>query len=528
MTEEKQQPPAWAIKTKSDEQALLEGCYWDQEAADKIIWFIEKHFRSQHIPGKIKLRPTQIQLLQEIEGWRLPDGRRRWRVVNLHCPKKGFGKTLMTAIYAFYSMLASGEPSPTVFTAAANRTNAAQIYKEVKYAFDKANLTDFTRQREHIKEIEIPSTNGHFKSLTADAKSNHGWNVSVLIVDEAHVVPEPLWHALRYATDARNNGLVFVISTAGAEKIGWYYDLYCKSKRVISGEEIDITYLPLVYEADADAKDYDDPAQWRKANPYLGSKEFPEDQFRRDYYSAKAGGIGEYYNFLNLKMNLWISAASGQWFDVSNFDSFKQPMTPEELVNFRCMGGLDLGMTTDPTAWAKMWDLGEGKYYIESKAWVPAESMKYRKSKKLPLFTNYSDIELTDGDMVDADLVKGHILADCKKFNIEGIYADTTSSFVLGNQIMEEGYNFTRVSPSFQTYNPAMLEFKRAYDQGRITHNGSTWLRFCLSNVRIQVSNTNEIRPTKRSKMDLIDGFCAAILRCSVTSKGIKTVSMPS
>lgn len=83
--------PEWAIRTKADQKAIDQGCYWDQDAADKIINFAETVFQSQFLKKKIRLLEWQTRFLQSIYAWRNQDGSRRFRSANLHIAKKNGG-----------------------------------------------------------------------------------------------------------------------------------------------------------------------------------------------------------------------------------------------------------------------------------------------------------------------------------------------------------------------------------------------------------------------------------------------------
>ena len=123
--------PAKYIKTKADELSLRQGCYFDQQAADRVIAFAEKYFNPQFIQGDFKLLEWQKDWLANLYGWKLPDGRRRYRKALLTVAKKN-GKSLLCAIVALYESLASGNKSPLVVSCSTTRSNASQIFDEVK------------------------------------------------------------------------------------------------------------------------------------------------------------------------------------------------------------------------------------------------------------------------------------------------------------------------------------------------------------------------------------------------------------
>lgn len=81
-------PPSWARRTRADEVALEQGAYWDEAKANHVVKFTETFFRSQFVQGKLTLCEEQRRFLMSLYGWRLKDGRRRFRFANLHVPKK--------------------------------------------------------------------------------------------------------------------------------------------------------------------------------------------------------------------------------------------------------------------------------------------------------------------------------------------------------------------------------------------------------------------------------------------------------
>ena len=60
-----------------------------------------------------------------------------------------------------------------------------------------------------------------------------------------------------------------MITTAGDEEDGPWFEQRTKSEQINSGSVVDVTHLGVVYRTDP-GDDVDDPATWRKANPSLG------------------------------------------------------------------------------------------------------------------------------------------------------------------------------------------------------------------------------------------------------------------
>jgi phage terminase large subunit-like protein len=82
----------------------------------------------------------------------------------------------------------------------------------------------------------------------------------------------------------------------------------------------------------------------------------------------------------------------------------------------------------------------------------------------------------------------------------------------LANDIGDHGFETGRFVQSPKNFDGPMREFERAYREGRIYHDGSSWLRYCLSNVRCEVNKYGEIAPRANKSVDHIDGAVAALL----------------
>jgi phage terminase large subunit-like protein len=507
--------PAFATPTPAIRRAIDDGlAVYDKAKADAMIRFVESFFRSQFAAGRLCLHPAQRQFLKALYGLRLKDGRRLIRLAMLHVPKKSFGKTMLAAAISLYELLASDSPSPLVVSAAASRENAGQVFDEVRYSIEKGPFKQFAKIARHKKEIVIKSTNASYRSLASEGKRLHGFNASCVVVDEAHVAPPELWHSLRWAPAARPNGLVVTLSTAGHDQTHWYHELYNKAKRVIAGEDDDPTHLPIVYEASPD-DDPEDPATWEKANPLLGSAWCPEDAFRRDMQSAKASGPSEWLAFLRLRLNRWVRPEELAYFDVSNFTNLFASPSESELRRAPCAIGVDLSETTDPSSITISWKLDDGRYYTQTKAFIAEEGLRLRERSNLSRFDSFiaaGDMTTTPGDMIDERRLFHHIADLCKTYNVRTVHFDPRSAFVLANRLGEEGIDCRRVPPSARYFNAPMREIEKSLREGRLLHDGSGWLRFCLQNVRVQTNNFGEVYPVRKRSVDKIDGAISLCL----------------
>lgn len=500
-------------RTKADDVAEQQGCYFDPVLAEQPIRFAERFFRSQFIKGNFRFLPWQAEFLRYVYGWRLRNGNRRFRLVTLHTPKKS-GKTLLVSIVSFYELLAAGEPSALVLSCAPSRENAGQVYDEVNYALERSPFAKHVQATPHIKRLKVKQLNAEFRSLASDGRRVHGYNASAAIVDEAAWVKPDLWNAVRYCGDARPNHLCLVISTAGDDPTTWYHGLYQKAKRILSGDDLDTGHAAFVYEHDI-TKPPEDEAEWVRANPSIGTA-FPLDQFRRDFQAAKESGVGEFLNFQRLKLNRWVRPEEAAWLDVSDFANHRQEPAEDELANCPSAIGVDLSEAGDPSSVSQVFALGEGRFFVRSWAWLCEAGIRNReRAANLPRYDAWIEegsLTVTDGDMIDARLVRDHILDLCQRYEVRSVNFDPRSAYMIGQEIGAEGYETQRIPQSFRFFTPLLNEFGRAWREGRVTHNGSDWLRYCLSNVRVETNRYQEVRPYRKKSVDHIDGAIATLL----------------
>lgn len=524
----RQAPPAWAIRTKSDEQALAEGAYWDDAKGDRLIEFAHKHFAPQFIDGTFRLLEWQERFLRSLVSWRWPSGSRRWRFANLHVAKKN-GKTLLLSILCVYEALFSEEKSPYIAAAAATKDNAAQIYREVQFNLRAMGLEDHVKFFDSTKTIKFPELNGIFKCFASTGANVHGEPVSFGVQDECHATKDDsVMRAIRYNTDARKkSGMVVAISTAGADTSHWYKAVYDKSKRILAGEEIDTVHYAEVYEADPKADFERDVSQWHAANPSLGVS-FPVEQFARDLKSAKLN-LGDWLNFCRLKLNLWVRPSEHAWLDTqTDWVRHRRSFTYEQLKYAPAHVGIDLSEVADPTSVSIIFCLPDRQFFVMSHAFVCDKGIEYRSRTNLPKFEQFVEegcMTKTDGDMIDRNKVYEHVLDLCRTYDVRTVGFDPHAAYIMANDIAQEGYETRRVVQSCAVYHPVMVEFQNAYKDGRILHDGGGWLGYSISNIRADIDRYGRMRPHRGRSVDFIDGGISTLIAFnSAVGEAVQTV----
>lgn len=101
------------------------------------------------------------------------------------------------------------------------------------------------------------------------------------------------------SSDARQNPLHFIITTAGTDRHSIAYELHTKAVNILEGRRVDPTFYPVVYGL-KDDEDWEDEANWYKVNPSLGYT-VDIERLRDAYREAKQNPADEVFNDWILK-----------------------------------------------------------------------------------------------------------------------------------------------------------------------------------------------------------------------------------
>ena len=117
--------------------------------------------------------------------------------------------------------------------------------------------------QQFANRIYLPHTDSALIVLPAEPGALQGWNPSLAIVDELHVVTRPVWDAVSLAAGKREKSLTLAISTPGADRDGIMWSL------VEHGRRGDDPSFVLVEYAAPDDCEVDDEDAWKIGNPAL-------------------------------------------------------------------------------------------------------------------------------------------------------------------------------------------------------------------------------------------------------------------
>ncbi len=366
------------IRTASDEQAMLEGCYFDRAEAERVAAFFPRFLR--HSKGSHAGKPFELidwqrdRLIQPIFGWKKPSGLRRFTRAFIELPKKN-GKSTIAAGIGLYMLCGDRERGSKVFSTASDRDQARIVHDEaVSMVETSPHLSRALKINRSTYKITYPKGRSEYSALSAAPRGKEGLDGHCAIVDELHIWNgRQMWDALRYMGRARRQPLIFVITTSGDDLESVCYEQYEYAKAILANDRIDTRFYPLVYECEPKELEGElifERGLWRKANPSIGHT-IDEDEFGRDLAEAVASPRSK-AAFLRYSFNVWAQSLTA-WIPPEVWSAAAQKLDDSDLAGCECYAGLDLAKISDMTALALCFVFhgDPTRYHLVPYFWLP-------------------------------------------------------------------------------------------------------------------------------------------------------------
>ena len=505
------------LKNYKPSRFMLPTSHYDKAKADRAVKFIENlcHTKGKWAGKRFWLLPWQEQLIRDIFGIVKPDGYRQLRTAFVEICKK-VGKSELAAAVALYLLYADNEPSAEVYGAAADRQQASIVFDVARQMVEMSPaLLKRSKLMTATKRIVNYGNSGYYQVLSAEVGGKHGFSVSGLVFDEIHTQPNrQLYDVLtKGSSDARQNPLHFIITTAGTDRHSIAYELHTKAVDILEGRRVDPTFYPVVYGL-KDDEDWEDEANWYKVNPSLGYT-VDIERLRDAYREAKQNPADE-VTFKWLRLNMWVSSTVA-WIPDAIFMKGNEEIDLATLEGRDCYGGLDLSSTGDITALVLMFpprDEDE-KYILLPFFWVPEETIPQRvKAASVPydIWERQGYLLSTEGNVIHYDFIEKFINDLAEKYHIVEIAVDRWNATQMIQNLEGDGFTMVPFGQGFASMSGPTKDFYRLLMEGKIIHGGHPVLRWMAGNVVVDTDPAGNIKVTKAKSKEKIDGIVAAIM----------------
>jgi phage terminase large subunit-like protein len=528
----------WVV-TSSDKEAVARGCFFDLDAALVVLVFFIKFIR--HIDGPyagdvfIPLPWQWERIIAPAFGWKMPDGWRRFREVEVWIPKKN-GKTTLMAALMLYTLVADREIGARCFSAAADRNQAGLLFDAVNSMVKNSPALDaLLVVNRTIRRVDCLALDSYYQVLSADAHRNEGHNIHALFFDELHTQKDRrLWGALRYGSAARKQGIRFVLSTAGElNETSLWWERFHNALAIQDSKKIDIHLLPCVY-ALRPGENWRSEEVWKRVNPSWGVTVNPVE-FRRDYESCSISGANE-SEFMRYHLNkptrsvtAWIPY--NYWERCIEASKTWRPPEGWNSIGQRVHIGVDLADTLDLVAVVGVWeelDASTNQHVIcvDGQFWAPEDAGITTNQGNRERYLHWFEkgiLNSTPGSIIPNGFIERNLLEYYKDSQVADITIDRFNAARFRSNITQMIYeNGTMGDPEELVkligYNAATVNEPTRFlaeliVSGRLRIKMPTdvfdWM---FGNLRAKTDSSGNIKLDKGSSANKIDGFSALVL----------------
>ncbi|MDW5392121.1 terminase large subunit [Streptococcus suis] len=496
---------------------MLPTSHYDKAKADRAVTFINNlsHTKGKWAGKRFDLLPWQEQIVRDLFGIVKEDGNRQFLTAYIEIPKKN-GKSELAAAIALYLLYADNEASAEVYGAACDRNQASIVFDVAKQMVQMSRpLEKRSKIMGATKRIVNYSNAGFYQVLSAETGTKHGLNVSGLVFDEIHAQPNRHLYGVltKGSGDAREQPLFFIITTAGTDRNSICYELHTKALDILNGRKKDTSFYPVVYGL-SDEDDWNDEANWRRANPSLGHT-IGIDRVREAYQQALDNPAEENV-FKQLRLNMWTSS-SVAWIPEHVYAKGNAPIQYENLKGRSCYAGLDLSSTSDITAFVLVFPprFEEENYIVLPYFWLPEDTLELRCRRDHVLYDVWERqgyIKTTEGNVVHYGFIEKFIEDLSEIYHIKEIAYDRWNATQMVQNLEGMGLTMVPFGQGYKDMSPPSKELYKLMMEGKIQHGGHPVLKWMGQNVVMRQDPAGNIKPDKEKSVEKIDGIVALIM----------------
>ena len=496
--------------------------HFDYEVAKWHIAFIERFCKQP--TGKLG-QPLQLELfqkarLQAIFGFVDDNNLRQYNEVMIVEGRKN-GKTTECAAVETDLLLNDGEGAPEIYNVA-TMLDHAKLGVNACYKMVRQSPTLRKHIRKRAADLYAPSNLGFIKALASNTNSLDGLNVHGAIIDElAAIKNRDIYDLIKQAMGAREQPLLFCITTNGFVRSGIFDAQYEYAKKVLDGKIKAPRFLPFIYELD-DASEWDKPEMWIKANPGLGTikkKEYLEEmvQKAKNDPSFKPTVLVKDFNIPQTAQTAWLAFE-----DLNN-----EELLPEGGAFRYCIGGFDAADSIDLNAAKAICKRrGDDKLYVKQMYWIPQAVLDQQEERgdrrerdgvPYSLWVSQGLMRTCEGRRVNKRVILDWFCELRDREDIYPLYIGYDpwhiSDELLAAFEQEFGRNvMVKIRQGVLTLSQPMKDLKAEFQEKKIVYNNNPIDKWCLINTEEKKDVNGNVQPVKSDERTRrIDGTAALL-----------------
>jgi phage terminase large subunit-like protein len=436
-----------------------------KQGGSRVIAFCERWITVPKGTGarrRLKLRPWQGAIVRGL----FDEPRPRQGLVSI---PRGNGKSTLAAALGLYGLLGDRVEGAQVICVASDERQAGILLRTARRMVELDPALS-ARVQVFQDKLYVPQTDSTLFALPAEPGGLQGWDPSLAIVDELHVVTEPVFEAMSLAAGKREHSLLLAISTPAADTDSVMWRLVDHGR---AGDDPSFYFREFAAPAGCAL---DDEQAWATANPAL------DDFLHRDALRATLATARE-ASFRRFRLGQWVQD-SDAWLPAGTWAACEdpRPIPPGADVVL----GLDGSFSGDCTAVVAV-QVAEHPHVDVVECWEAPEGSR---DWRVPVL----EVEET-------------IRAACRRFIVKAIVCDPFR-WTRSMQVLEgEGLPVEEFPQSPARMTPATTRFYEAVVNGTMTHSGDQRLARHVGNAILKTdprgSRLSKEHKYSRRKIDL-------------------------
>lgn len=424
----------------------------------------------EHATGQA-LYPWQAEELDKLTAPGRP------RVAYIQVPRKN-GKTRLAAALALAEVCLGRQRHVYAISDSERNLNSVLIREIRDLVFGSEHLRDSIHVFKNL--IEVPETGSFIEPRPAKFSASQGINPHLVLFDEVHLQRGPeIWHGMTMAGAAREDALLFGITTPGYDLTSLAHELY---QAVIGGDK---TLYGRVFDMPSHY-DLTDHEGWRAGNPVYDLGAFA------DSMEADFSRLPE-HEFRRFRLGQW-TATESAWLPYGAWDACASPASaPPDGT--RVWLGFDGSYSGDSTALVGVTD---ERHVFIAECWENPGRKAWR---------------------VPRQEVEDAVAMAMERYRVVQLLCDPP---YWGREISEWAQKWPGRVMEFPTFSrarmaPACTMFYSAIMERTLTHDGDPRLARHVSNAIVQTSPQGDyITKADKDSPAKIDLAVAAVIAFSL------------
>jgi phage terminase large subunit-like protein len=486
--------------------------YMDWDEAEKYLRSVQKfpHVNGHWPTPNIVYDPWQCWVWMNIMGFKSKQtGFRRFRIGHLEI-SRGCGKSAMASQAALY-FLALDNPNGNQISTVATKKDQARIVLDAARAMARKSTSylKFTGVNVLAHTIVHEKSNSIIRALSSEHSGLDGLNDVLAICDELHAMKRDTFDVIYSGMSKRKDSLTLCITTAGQDihSVGFSQSAY--AKKVALGEVIDDQFFSAVYTLDKN-DDWADESVWVKANPGL-DRSVDRVTLRAKIDKALVSP-SDIANIRIKHMNEWIAEADA-FFDQKAWDACYDPkLKIGDFKGKQCRLGLDLASHIDITSIGIVFR-EKGIYYLFDRSYLPEDTVKSARNTLYDDCIGKGFLIKTPGAAINYEHIQKDAEELAKEYRVIECLYDPWNATETAQRLSNK-MEMVKFAMNVGNFSEPMKKLDAAIREGKVRHNGSPLLRWCLGNVVAKEDHNGNVFPRKsheKLKIDPIVAFLMAI-----------------